>query len=73
MCYFKALVPYYKHMYDFTHAFVNTTCTQIEEAHYTIIFSVDHQFYLSCSILVVNRLCSVTNTKYKYNITCHYL
>ena len=32
-----------------------------------------HQFYLSGSILIANRQCSVTNTKCKPNIICHSL
>ena len=33
-----------------------------------------HQFYLSCSILIVNPPCSVTNTKCKPDIyLCHFL
>ena len=32
-----------------------------------------HQFYLSCSILIVNCPCGVTNTKCKPNIICHSL
>ena len=29
--------------------------------------------YLSCSILIVNRMCSVTNTECKPNIICQFL
>ena len=32
-----------------------------------------HQFYLSCSTLILIFLYSVTNTKCKPNITCHFL
>ena len=37
-----------------------------------VVFGVTN-FYLSCSILIVNRPCSVANTKCKPNSICHSL
>ena len=40
---------------------------------YTKYYTQLHQFYSSCSILYVNRPCSVTTTNCKPNIICHSL
>ena len=39
-----------------------------------IVFSAPPpQFHLSCSTLIISRLCGVTNTKCKLSIVCHSL
>ena len=48
--------------------------TRMSLAHTTPIFFLNYYFYLSCSILIVNRSCSVTPTlKFKPNIIFHSL
>ena len=43
-----------------------------ENATLNIVYYCD-QFYLSCSILAINRPCSATNTKDEPNLICHSL
>ena len=40
--------------------------------HLSTVFKC-HQVYLSCLVLLVNRPCSVTNTKCRPTIICHFL
>ena len=76
---YKLLIPscvskFYKRKNIMWSYFILEDTTRImSDCHYTKYCIICHQSYLSCSILTVDRPCSVTNTKWKPNIICHSL
>ena len=58
--------------YDAAHSIKHRLLYFHENATLNIVYYCD-QFYLSCSILAINRPCSATNTKDEPNLICHSL
>ena len=51
------------HQINMVPCLVHLTITSLRVTTINIVFC--HQFHLSCSLLIVNRLCIITKTKYR--------